>query len=64
MVLRLLVVAHDHFQGIECVRSTSRVFIPHSSPHIGLLSAAVNAENIKLKLTLTRLSPLALASTE
>lgn len=23
MVLRLVVVAHDYFQGIECVRSTS-----------------------------------------
>src|SRR6266571_4933946 len=34
----------------------------HSSPHKGLLKAA--EENIKLKLTLTRLSPLALASTE
>src|SRR5437667_540981 len=34
----------------------------HSSPHKGLLKAA--EENIKLKLTLTRLSPPALASTE
>ena len=34
----------------------------HSSPHKGLLKAA--EENIKLKLTLTRLPPPALASTE
>ena len=36
----------------------------HSSPHNGLPSAVVNPENIRLKLTLTRVSPLVLASTE
>jgi hypothetical protein len=38
--------------------------LPYSSAHNGLLNAAVKLENIRLKLGLTRISPLEWVSTE
>jgi hypothetical protein len=50
---------------IQHVNPTDQVRpLPYSSPHNGLLNAAVKLENIRLKLGLTRISPLEWVSTE
>src|SRR5712691_5965686 len=66
MMFRLLVVLHDRLQRIERLCSAGTIFRHriHSSPHSGLPSSAPNEENIRFKLRLTRVSALALASTE
>src|ERR1041385_898675 len=66
MMLRLLVVLYDRSQGMERFCSAGPIFRHriHSSPHSGLLKPAAIEENIRFKLRLTRVSALALASTE
>ena len=66
MMFRLLVVLHDRLQRIECFGSAGTIFRHriHSSPHSGLPRSAAIEENIRFKLRLTRVSALALASTE
>ena len=66
MMLRLLVVLHHRLQRIECFGSAGTIFRHriHSSPHSGLPRSAAIEENIRFKPRLTRVSALALASTE